>query len=146
MNMKYDFVKEINKNSFYQVSLDEISEAERDLGIIFPGDLKDFYLEVGYGFIEGWEYNVNRIMDPYSVRDFRLRQGDFEFYPDIEIYSEVEQNKLIFFEANESALMSIGFGADNDGVIYCYDVKIAESLEEFLYKIQNNDRYYIELV
>jgi len=44
-------------------------------------------------------------MDPYSVRDFRVRENDFEFYPDIEIYDEFENNKLIFFEGSESALM-----------------------------------------
>ena len=52
-------------------------------------------------------------MDPESVLDFRLRQNDFEFYPDIEIYDEFEKDKIVFFEANESALISIGFGSDN---------------------------------
>ncbi len=39
-------------------------------------------------------------MDPYSIRDFRLRVNDSEFYPDIEIYDEYENNKQIFFEGS----------------------------------------------
>ncbi|GAE94752.1 hypothetical protein JCM21714_3940 [Gracilibacillus boraciitolerans JCM 21714] len=60
-----------------------------------------------YEFIKGSEFNINRFMDPYAVKDFRLRVNEFEFYPDIEIYDEFEDNKLIFFEGSESALISI---------------------------------------
>lgn len=37
-----------------------------------------------------------RIMHPFSVRDFRLRKNDFEYYPDIEIYDEFEDRKLSY--------------------------------------------------
>lgn len=94
----------------------------------------NFYLEVGYGFIKGSEFNTNRILDPYSVRDFRLRINDFEFYPDIEIYDEFENDKLIFFEGSESALMSIELNDNNKNPIYYYDIQIATSLTEFLRK------------
>lgn len=85
-------------------------------------------------------------MDPYSVRDFRLRDNDFEFYPDIEIYDEFENNKLIFFEGSESALMSIELNEKNSSPVYYYDIQIADSLEEFLRKIEKNDKYYLELL
>lgn len=85
-------------------------------------------------------------MDPYSVRDFRLRVNDFEFYPDIEIYDEFENNKLIFFEANETALMSIELNEKDKSAIYYYDIQIANSLEEFLTKIQEDDKYYLDLL
>lgn len=49
-----------------------------------------------YRFIKGSENNVNRILDPYSIRDFRMRENDFEFYPDIEIYTEFEIDEVIF--------------------------------------------------
>jgi hypothetical protein len=85
-------------------------------------------------------------MDPYSIRDFRLRINDFEFYPDIEIYDEFESNKLIFFEGNESALMSIELNDNNENPIYYYDIQIATSLAEFLRKIEENDKYYFDLL
>lgn len=144
--MKYDFLKDDNQNKFYSVKIEEINELEKELDLNIPKELKDFLLEIGYGFINGSEYNVNRIMDTKSIRDFRLRKGDFEFYPDIEIYDEYEEDKLIFFEGNESALISIELTDDNPSNIFYYDVKIADSLEEFLIKIQEDDNYYLEML
>ena len=56
-------------------------------------------------------------MDVDSVRDFRLRQGDFEFYQDIDIYDEFEEDKLIFFEGSERALISIELTFRNVGIV-----------------------------
>lgn len=144
--MSYEFVKANPENSFYPVTENEIKEVEKELDLKFPKELVNFYIEVGYGFIKGSEFNINRIMDPYSVRDFRLRVNDFEFYPDIEIYDEFENNKLIFFEGNESALMSIELNESNKNPVYYYDIQIATSFEEFLRKIEKNDKYYLELL
>lgn len=144
--MSYEFIKANQENSSYPVTENEIKEVEKELDLKFPKELVNFYIEVGYGFIKGSEFNINRIMDPYSVRDFRLRANDFEFYPDIEIYDEFENNKLIFFEASESALMSIELNEDNKSAVYYYDIQIANSLEEFLRKIEENDKYYLELL
>lgn len=144
--MNYEFIKENQENNFYPVTENEIKEVEKELDLKFPKELVNFYIEVGYGFIKGSEFNINRIMDPYSVRDFRLRVNDFEFYPDIEIYDEFEINKLIFFEGSESALMSIELNENNRSAVYYYDIQIATSLEEFLRKIEENDKYYLELL
>ena len=144
--MGYELIKANKENSFYPVTESEIKEAENKLNLKFPRELVNFYIEVGYGFIKGSEFNINRIMDPYSVRDFRLRINDFEFYPDIEIYNEFENEKLIFFEGSESALMSIDLNEKNSNPIYYYDIQIATSLEEFLRKIEKNDKYYLELL
>ncbi|SDM25671.1 SMI1/KNR4 family protein [Sediminibacillus halophilus] len=144
--MNYEFIKENQENSFYPVNENEIKEVEKELDLKFPKELVNFYIEVGYGFIKGSEFNINRIMDPYSVRDFRLRVNDFEFYPDIEIYDEFENNKLIFFEGSEAALMSIELNENNRSAVYYYDIQIATSLEEFLRKIEENDKYYLELL
>lgn len=142
--MGYELIKANEDKSFYPVTENEIKEVEKELGLKFPKELVNFYMEVGYGFIKGSEFTINRIMDPYSVRDFRLRVNDFEFYPDIEIYDEFEKNKLIFFEGSESALMSIELNEKNSSPVYYYDVQIATSLEEFLRKIEENDKYYLE--
>lgn len=144
--MSYEFIKENQENNFYPVTENEIKEVEKELDLKFPKELVNFYIEVGYGFIKGSEFNINRIMDPYSVRNFRLRVNDFEFYPDIEIYDEFEINKLIFFEGSESALMSIELNENNRSAVYYYDIQIATSLEEFLRKIEENDKYYLELL
>ncbi|MFD1337035.1 SMI1/KNR4 family protein [Oceanobacillus iheyensis] len=144
--MSLDFIKEDKENSFYPVSEYEIEDVETELNLKFPKELVNFYLEIGYGFIKGSEFNINRIMDPYSIRDFRLRINDFEYYPDIEIYEEFENNKLIFFEGSETALISIELNDDRRSPIYYYDIQIANSLEEFLTRIEKNDKYYLELL
>lgn len=144
--MKYDYLTKNIENSFYGVSSEEVIQAERKLEVNFPLELKKFYSEVGYGFIKGSEYNINRIMDPFSIRDFRLRVNDFKNYPDIETFDEVEYDRLAFFEANESVMILIGITSDSVSPIYLYDVKIADSLAEFFRKITRNDMYYMNLV
>ncbi|MBC2257918.1 SMI1/KNR4 family protein [Listeria booriae] len=143
--MSYKFIKSIEGNEFYELDKSEVTLVESELGIEFPVALKDFYNEIGYGFLKNSGSNVNRLMDPESVRDFKLRVNDFEFFPDIEIYDEYEEGKLIFFEASETALMSIGT-EKTDSRIYYYDVPIADSLEEFLIKMVEDDKYYLELL
>ena len=140
----FEEIKNNLKNIFYKVKLSEIEEVENELGIRLPEQLRKFYLEVGYGFINGSDGNVNRIMDPYSVRDFRLRQNDFECYPDIEIYDEFEDNKLIFFEGNEVSMISITFDNDKSNSIFYYDEKIAESFIDFINKISKDDTFYYD--
>ncbi len=80
------------------------------------------------------EYNINRIMGPFSIRDARLKVNDFKFYPDIEVYEDLEKDKLIFFEVNESALLLIEISEEQNNAIYYDDIKIADSLEEFFKK------------
>ena len=138
----FEKIKSNPLNQFYPLTRDKIKKSESKLGIMFPKLLRDFYLEIGYGFIGSEVGNINRFMDPESVLDFRLRQYDFEFYPDVEIYDEFEEDKMIFFEANESVLISIGFGSENNGKIYYYDEEISKNLEEFLEKLSEDDTFY----
>lgn len=133
-------------NQFYPVNQAEIKNSESKLGIQIPELLKEFYAEVGYGFLKSKVDNINRIMDPESVLDFRLRQHDFEFYPDVEIYNQFEDDKLVFFEANEVALLSIGFAAENKGKIYYYDKEIAPNLVELLDRLMEDDTFYYDFI
>ncbi|SDD48178.1 SMI1 / KNR4 family (SUKH-1) [Priestia aryabhattai B8W22] len=143
--MRYDFVKNQKGNQFYPVSNNDIAEVEGTLGLKFPFELRKFLLEVGYGFLQRSEYNINRIMGPSSIRGARLKVNDFEFYPDIEVYEDLEEDKLIVFEANESALLLIEISEEQHNAIYYDDIKIADSLEEFLKKVMEDDKYYIDL-
>ena len=134
-----------SENKFYPVDMNSILEAEEVLGFQFPEELRDFYQQIGCGFFGGSKTNVNRLMGPYSVRDFRLRKNDFEYYPEIDIYDHFEDNKLIFFESNLSALISIELGQKEKSKVYYYDMIIADSLEEFIKKIQEDDNYFVDL-
>ncbi|WP_311774029.1 SMI1/KNR4 family protein [Listeria booriae] len=116
--MQFKFVTNNPENSFYPLSLKDIEQVENELDLTFPNELRQFYLEIGYGFFIGSEYQINRLMDPESVRDFRLRVDDYEFYPDIEIFDEVEEDKLVFFEGDESTTILIGLGEGETSPIY----------------------------
>lgn len=139
------FKEVVNKegNKFYSLKADALKNAQEDLGIILPKDLKKFYEEIGYGFLNSREENFNRIMDPYSLCDFRLRKGQFANDPELEVYEEDERDKLIFFEICEGVYLSIGFSKENYGKIYSGKKKIADSLIEFLIKYQNDENYYV---
>lgn len=141
----FDNLQDNKKNIFYPVTLEEIEKVEKELKIKFPISLKTFYLEVGYGFIHSEVGNINRIMHPFSVRDFRLRQNDFEYYPDIEIYDEFEGNKLIFFEGNEASLLSVGFNSE-EGKVFYYDEKLTDNFSDFIIRINKNDTFYYDSI
>ncbi|EOL45084.1 SMI1/KNR4 family protein [Enterococcus caccae] len=138
-------IEDNSGNVFYNVKIEDIIEVETVLELEIPKELKEFFLSVGYGFIKGSEYNINRIMDPYSIRDFKLKQNDYKFFPDIEVYDDLE-NELVFFEANETAMISIKISNNERNEIYYDEFKIADSLEEFLKKISEDDEYYLELI
>lgn len=143
--MRFDFIKDLEGTQFFQVSEKEMLEVESALEMKLPYDLKEFLLEVGYGFLKKSKYNINRIMGPFSLRDARLKVNDFEFFPDAEAYEELKNDKVIFFEANESTLLLMELGDEMNNAIYYDEIKIANSLEEFLRKMMDDDNYYVDM-
>lgn len=140
----FEFINDI-ENKIYKVPEDDILKAEQRMGISFPDDLKQLYLEVGYGFIKGQSANaINRLLGPGAVADIRLREGVFEYDPDLdELYDD--ENKLIFFEVNEGVYISLELQLVNNPVFYL-DIQIATSLEDFFKKFINDNEYYIDLI
>ena len=129
-------------NKFYPINESVITDVQEELGIILPRGLKDFYREVGYGFIHSKAYNFNLIMSPKSLCDFRFRRSQFSDSSDLEIYEEYERDRLIFFEISEGSYLSIGFSKSNNGAIFYAQDKIAGSLIEFLEKYQEDENYF----
>ena len=131
----------LEKGKFYKLEDSEICNAEKRMDVKIPKDLVTFYKEIGYGFIENPYKDINRIMDPDSCADLRLREDIYEYDPALEAYESFEEKAFIFFEMDEGLYISIGF---NDGKIYIGDKKIAENLLEFLTNM-SNPGYHIEL-
>ena len=104
----FDFIKN-SHHKFFKLQENELIVAEERLGFAFPNELRNFYLEVGYGFIKGNNVDaINRIMDPDTIADITLREGIYEFDPDLEgIYEE--EDKLVFYEVNEGVYLTLGF-------------------------------------
>ncbi|MBC6316298.1 SMI1/KNR4 family protein [Listeria grandensis] len=142
--MKYSFLLDKEENNFYPLRDGMIEEAQADLEFDFPKELIEFYNEVGCGFIKGSKGNINRLMDPISVRDFRMKEYDYEFYPDIDLYDDLG-DELIFFEVDETVLMSIKVTDEDTSPIFYNETKIADSLYEFLQLMSKDDNYYLAL-
>jgi antitoxin YxxD len=138
----FENIQKDKNNTFYSVSVEKLKEEEDKIGITFPELFRKFLLEIGYGFLESKSGNINRIMDPRSIAEFRNKDGQFSNSQDIEIYNEFDKDKLVFFESNETAYFLIGFSNENYGQIYYYDKKIANNLQEFLLNYSNDERYF----
>lgn len=138
-------VRSKQKPIFYPIYQDEIDEAESLLQMELPKELKRFYQEIGCGFLKSDTRTFfNRFMDPISVADFRLRQDIYEYNPNLDDVDDDES--LVFFEVTELNFLTIKFKEGNElgqCPIYSEDEKIADSLEEFLIKMEGNPDYYI---
>lgn len=139
----FESIKNNPNNTFYPVNPDAIRKAESNMGIIFPDVLNQFYLSVGYGFLETRLHNINRIMGPSSVEEFFLGTGQFRNFEEVEIFGNYTKDKLVFFEVNESLYLSIGITKNNKGQVYYYDEMIAENLNEFFEKYSENEKYFL---
>ncbi len=139
----FESIKNNPNNTFYPVNPDAIHKAESDMGIIIPDVLTQFYLSVGYGFLETRKHNINRIMGPNSVEEFFLGTGQFQNSDEVEIFSHYTNDKLVFFEVHESLFLSMGITKKNKGNIYYYDEMIAEDLKEFFEKYLENEGYFL---
>lgn len=127
-----------NKNNLFKaIKKQEIIRAEERMQISFPKILKDFYTQIGVGFIGSKENAINRIIPPEQCADIRLREDIYACDPDLELYEEYEENSLIFFEINEGVYASIELGDNKQNKIYFANEVIANSLVEFLINIEN---------
>ncbi|KEO82791.1 SMI1/KNR4 family protein [Tumebacillus flagellatus] len=126
------------KHVLFQISVDEIADNERRLGRSFPEQLREFYHKIGYGFLCQLDSTrFNRIMDPYSVVDFMLGEDIYEFDEDRELYDL--DHEVVFFQIVEGCYLTIR----PDGCIYYFGKKIADSLEKFLKKMDEQTDYYL---
>lgn len=129
------------KHIFYTVDFNTIKIAEEKLGFQIPKELKQFYLEIGYGFFwQNDKRSFDRLLSPLQLAQINLREDFYEFDPDLEIYDE--EDRLIFFEANEGLYLTILKNEVNDkNAIYFFDEKVANSLEEFLIELDKNPNF-----
>lgn len=131
-----------NKHKFHRIDKNEIIEAENRMMRKFPSQLKEFYLEIGYGFLcNDDKTRINRLMDPNDIADFYC--GDEEYsYVDKDIY---KSNEMVFFDlGGEGDFLTLKLDGDDSGAVYCFGEKIASSLKDFIVKMDLNTNYYIK--
>ncbi|NPC91542.1 SMI1/KNR4 family protein [Bacillus sp. WMMC1349] len=134
------------KHQFYPLKKEEIKNAEERMGLRFPNELRNFYITIGYGFMHrDLEYQFNRLIDPHSVVDIRLRDDFYEYDPDLELYED--DAKLVFFEIVEGFYLSIDFKEQSGkNAVYFVDTLICDSFAEFLMRYDQNAEFYHDLL
>ncbi len=134
-----------NKHVFFMNSENDIADVEEKLGMSLPQELKDFYIEIGYGFLcNGESYNTNRFISPIEIFDFYSGMNTYE--NDIRRQYYQDRGKLIFFEISAQAFLTIDIQQPNSlgqCPIYFGERKIANSLEEFLMEMDKKVDYYL---
>ncbi len=138
----YEQIVNQEGSDFCSIDRVKIAQAEERMGIKFPHELKQFYEEVGCGFVAS-DGAINRVISPMECARIRLREGIYEGDPDLEMYESCEEESLLFFEIMEGVYASIALGPDERNKVYFADEKIADSLFEFLSKIKKSD-YWVE--
>lgn len=145
MVAKFDYIKNSN-HKFFPLKEKDLIKAEERLGFNFPPELREFYLEVGYGFFKGNNENsINRLMDPDTIADITLREGIYEYDPDLEgIYEEAD--KLVFYEVNEGVYLTLDLNDTQRTSVHFFDNKIADSLESFIKKVDEDNEYFFDMM
>jgi hypothetical protein len=163
--MSYDFLKPFVKdkeeiyskdnNLFFPVTEKEIQEAEETLKMPFPSQLKEFYREIGYGFLTSpynpppdYRFcNINRISSPGTIRDI-LVEGPGSWFISEATYELLEPGDLPFFEiADGSCFLLMKLNSENPNAVWDWDTKIEDSFERFIWRLYYEDPgYYGEII
>lgn len=119
------------KHMFYRLTDFDIKDAQEKLTYRIPRELEIFYKQVGYGFLccEDNEF-IDRIIDPNSI---------VELINNNIVYLNTDK-LLPFFEISNGCYITINI---KTGKIFYFDNVIAESLTEFLDKMDKEPDYYI---
>ena len=104
----------------FGVNRETIAYAEGCMGFYFPEQLRQYYLDVGYGNL----LTGSRILSPEEVVDFRFRQGEFAKRP--RKYDRYSSDRLYFLMEADKAY-SIG----EDGIYY-KNRRVARNIYDFL--------------
>lgn len=129
------------KHLFIPVQPFELLEAENELGYRLPAELDAFYSEIGYGFFyNNSDKDFNRFLSPDILVEINLRQDEYEFDPDLDIYNNPD--RIIFFQVNEGVFLTIDKNENNgSSAIYFVTDRIAGSLKDFLLKYDADPDY-----
>lgn len=159
--MTYEYLKpftnssiHLNKprNAFYPIYDIEIKKAEKALDVIFPSELKQFYQEIGYGFLQFPEYYdeyydysfINRINPPSMIVDM-VKNGHDSGLIDLDTFEMLEPGDLPVFEIGDSSSFMIMKAKSNNpnAVWYMGMEKIEDSFERFIWRLYHeNPAYY----
>ncbi|WP_243495564.1 SMI1/KNR4 family protein [Priestia aryabhattai] len=133
------------KHKFLPLKVKEIEFAEQRLGTKFPAELRQFYVEIGYGFANRNETTAfQRIIDPESAVDLHLREDFYEHDPDLDMYDEREG--FIFFEVVEGLYFEVRWSTEAASPVYFMDTRISDSLQAFFEQLDKDAHFYRKML
>ncbi|MDR2917874.1 MAG: hypothetical protein LBV72_00710 [Tannerella sp.] len=113
----------------------------------FPTELKNFYMEIGFGFLHRKKGQLNILLDPVSLVNSNLKLGYFKDDPYIEnAFKHCNNEKqLLFFKMHTGQYLSINREEEKDkNAIFYKEKQITSSLYDFLRYYNNNPDYLKE--
>ena len=159
-----------NPNSFGPVTLEKIEQAEAKLGFQFPSQLREFYLEIGYGNLvapynttdenyDDWDWN--KILPPMVVAEFYKPLGDdprgeepeewlhaddeqYAMSPDD--YEIMKKGCMPFFNMHSSRFLTLMPHSSTPNAVWdeCGNFIVEESFERFIWRLYYEDPAYYD--
>ncbi len=142
-------------NSFQEISNNSINEFEQKLGFNFPTQLKEFWQEVGCGFLVVTHESIgsstfdhdNRILPPEDIADIMLLKEESSLIlPDYADYL-VPGDMPFFAIADSSSFLIMRPLSDNPNAVYSFGGrKIEDNFETFIYRLYyESPTYYLHV-
>lgn len=133
------------QHCFYNVSEEEIAEAERMLSTHFPDELRQFYRNVGYGYLGNDDPDfLDQLMHPIEIAKLKLGLDFYGnmFEEDLEYYTSDEV--FPFFDlGGEADYLVIQMEGEGRGNVLYFGTSIASSFNEFVEKMCEKTNYFI---
>ena len=147
-------------NSDKNITIEEIEKIEKELDIIFPSELKKFYLKYNGGESNKKYFNIKNLMSNYQITFFKpmLKEQMLKGEMTISIYKHyilgIEKKYLI---SNLIPFADDLFGnflcIDKYGKIYYYamdmwsfDISLEYNLKENLYLLANSFNEFLDML
>ena len=136
-----------NKHHFSAVLPGELSELEHALGKI-PVELEDFYTTIGHGKFHIQNATLNNCIFPLKEMELiNLKLGEYALDPDLDVYDCFSIGKrLLFFNVMDGIYLFIDKEEkDHKNAIYYFDLKIYDSLTDFIIALDKNPELLTEI-
>lgn len=113
----------------------DIDNIEQKMGVRFPKELKEYFLQNDVRIIRGRSCDY-KIFTPEECAQIRMREGLYENNKLLDNYKKYEQDALIFMEIDRGVYLSMGF---SDNKIYFADRVVQEDLGSLVTYLKYND-------
>ena len=137
---KYKVNQEFEQNNlpcvFYPVTEKEIEDAQKNMNLSFPNELKTFWREIGHGYFEDSdELWLNHFMKTQEIADFICGKGDYFYSEEREF---LPKDHFVFFELESNLHLTIS----PTGAIYRGKQEIASDLPDFIKRMHDVPNYF----